>query len=134
MPKPTVESIVYQNRILEESVALDNDLYVSIFNPQKSTAKDNATSCTGGITGESTIYKFCLPDGDCGATKTDVNKIGSLGSGILGLTVGPGSTAGKRTFIFNKKPDPKPDEYETLNKLLPKRWFEYSPYKIKSDK
>ena len=134
LPKPTVESIVYQNRILEESVALDNDLYVSIFNPQKSTAKDNATSCTGGITGESTIYKFCLPDGDCGATKTDVNKIGSLGSGILGLTVGPGSTTGKRTFIFNKKPDPKPDEYETLNKLLPKRWFEYSPYKIKSDK
>lgn len=134
LPKPTVESIVYQNRILEESVALDNDLYVSIFNPQKSTAKDNATSCTGGITGESTIYKFCLPDGDCGATKTDVNKIGSLGSGILGLTVGPGSTTGKRTFIFNKKPDPKPDEYETLNKLLPKRWFEYSPYKIKSEK
>ena len=134
LPKQTVESETYQSRILEEGVALDNDLYMAIFDPRNSTAGENATSCTGGIMGESTLYKFCLPDGDCGASKTSVDKVGKLGAGILGLTVGPGSKDDHRTFIFNQPPNPKPDEYVTANKLLPKKWFEYSPYKAKSNK
>lgn len=134
LPKQTVESETYQSRILEEGVALDNDLYMAIFDPRNSTAGENATSCTGGITGESTLYKFCLPDGDCGANKTNVDRVGKLGAGILGLTVGPGSKDDHRTFIFNQPPNPKPDEYVTANKLLPKKWFEYSPYKAKSNK
>lgn len=133
IPKQTVGEETYQSRIIEEGVALDKDLYVAIFDPSKSTAKDNATSCTGGITGESTLYKFCLPDGDCGASKTSVDQVGKLGAGILGLTVGPGSKDGQRTLIFNQPPNPKPDEYVTTNKLLPKKWFEYSPYKAKSN-
>jgi len=134
LPKQSVESETYQSRILEEGVALDNDLYMAIFDPKNSTAGANATSCTGGITGESTLYKFCLPDGDCGASKTSLDKVGKLGAGILGLTVGPGSKDSHRTFIFNQPPNPKPDEYITANKLLPKKWFEYSPYKAKSNK
>ncbi|WP_180088961.1 pilus assembly protein [Acinetobacter sp. YH12219] len=134
LPKQSVESETYQSRIIEEGVALDNDLYMAIFDPRNSTAGENATSCTGGITGESTLYKFCLPDGDCGASKTSVDKVGKLGAGILGLTVGPGSKDDHRTFIFNQPPNPKPDEYVTANKLLPKKWFEYSPYKAKSNK
>lgn len=134
LPKPTVKDSVYQNRILEEGVALDNELYVPIFNPKSSTAGVDSTSCTGGITGESTIYQFCLPSGECVADQKEPKEVGKLGAGILGLAVGQGTGPDKRTFIFNKKPDSKPDEFKTLNKLLPKRWFEYSPYKIKSDK
>lgn len=134
LPKLTVKDTTYQQRILEEGVALDNSLYYPIFNPQSSTANVDATSCTGGITGESTLYQFCLPSGEC-VTNQDAPKSGGpLGSGILGLAVGPGSGDNKRTFVFNKKPDPIPDEFETLNKLLPQRWFEYSPYKVKGDK
>lgn len=120
----------YQSRILEEGMALANELYVSVFSPQNSTAKKDATECTGGITGQSTIYQFCLPDGECAGT-TKPKNIGDLGPGIIGLTLGTGTKANQRTFIFNKKPDEKPDEFVTLNKLLPQRWFEYSPYKVK---
>ncbi|QPF34763.1 hypothetical protein H0S57_15290 [Acinetobacter johnsonii] len=134
LPKLTVKDTTYQQRILEEGVALDNSLYYPIFNPQKSTANVDATSCTGGITGESTLYQFCLPSGECVANQDAPKSGGPLGSGILGLAVGPGSGDNKRTFVFNKKPDPIPDEFETLNKLLPQRWFEYSPYKVKGDK
>ncbi|MEK5788221.1 hypothetical protein V3528_10560 [Acinetobacter johnsonii] len=134
LPKLTVKDTTYQQRILEEGVALDNSLYYPIFNPQSSTANVDATSCTGGITGESTLYQFCLPSGECVANQDAPKSGGPLGSGILGLAVGPGSGDNKRTFVFNKKPDPIPDEFETLNKLLPQRWFEYSPYKVKGDK
>ena len=132
LPKLKPKDVTYQQRILAEGVALDNSLYYAIFNPQSSTANVDATSCTGGITGESTIYQFCLPSGECAANQTAPKSGGSLGSGILGLTLGPVPGTSKRTFIFNKQPDPKPDEYITSNKLLPQRWFEYSPYKIKS--
>ncbi|MDH1799213.1 pilus assembly protein [Acinetobacter johnsonii] len=134
LPKLTVKDTTYQQRILEEGVALDNSLYYPIFNPQSSTANVDATSCTGGITGESTLYQFCLPSGECVANQDAPKSGGSLGSGILGLAVGPGSGDNKRTFIFSKNPDPIPDEFETLDKLLPQRWFEYSPYKVKGDK
>lgn len=134
LPKLTVKDTTYQQRILEEGVALDNSLYYPIFNPQSSTANVDATSCTGGITGESTLYQFCLPSGECVANQDAPKSGGPLGSGILGLAVGPGSGDNKRTFVFSKKPDPIPDEFETLNKLLPQRWFEYSPYKVKGDK
>ncbi|MNY91392.1 hypothetical protein D3C78_77440 [compost metagenome] len=134
LPKLTVKDTTYQQRILEEGVALDNSLYYPIFNPQSSTANVDATSCTGGITGESTLYQFCLPSGECVANQDAPKSGGPLGSGILGLAVGPGSGDNKRTFIFSKNPDPIPDEFETLDKLLPQRWFEYSPYKVKGDK
>ena len=134
LPKLTVKDITYQQRILEEGIALDNSLYYPIFNPQSSTANVDATSCTGGITGESTLYQFCLPGGECVANQDAPKSGGSLGAGILGLAVGPGSGDNKRTFIFNKKPSPTPDEFEISDKLLPQRWFEYSPYKVKESK
>ena len=118
-------------RGFEPGIALDNDLYFSLFNPDKTTADtDNVTSCTGGITGESIAYKFCLPYGICSATVKGPEKVGSLGPGILGLTLGPGRTsATNRTLIFNKETSPVPPEYTVTDKLVPRRWFEYLPYK-----
>lgn len=133
-PMPKVgKDAKHQVRAMEEGIALDNDLYYSLFNPDESTAKDgDATECTGGIVGSSSAYKFCLPYGDktCFGTTTSTNpeKIGDLGSGIIGLTFGTGrSTATNRTLIFNKDIDPKPPEYTVSDKLIPKRWFEYLP-------
>ena len=123
----------YQTRGFEEGMALDNDLYFSLFNPKASTATDadgKVTSCTGGITGESTATKFCLPYGDCLSGVEKVQSVGTLGPGILGLTLGPGrSKEDNRTLIFNKDVSTATPEYSVKDKLLPKRWFEYLPYK-----
>lgn len=139
-PMPKVgKDAKHQVRAMEEGIALDNDLYYSLFNPDESTAKDgDATECTGGIVGSSSAYKFCLPYGDktCFGTTTSTNpeKIGDLGAGIIGLTFGAGrSTATNRTLIFNKDIDPKPPEYTVSDKLIPKRWFEYLPFNSGGD-
>ncbi|NNG81164.1 hypothetical protein HLH16_04005 [Acinetobacter sp. ANC 5378] len=131
---PMPKSDSKQIRGMQEGVALDNDLYYSLFNPDASTAtEDGADECTGGVTGKSIAYKFCLPYGDksCFGTTTATNpeKIGELGAGIIGLTFGAGrSKATNRTLIFNKDVNPKPPEYAVSDKLVPKRWFEYLPF------
>lgn len=136
---PLPKSSSKQVRGIEEGIAIDNDLYYSVFNPDASTAtEDGADECTGGVTGKSIAYKFCLPYGDksCFGTTTETNPedIGDLGAGIIGLTFGAGrSTATNRTLIFNKDIDPKPPEYAVSDKLVPKRWFEYLPFNSGGD-
>jgi len=117
----------YQSRGLAEGIALDNDLYYSIFNPQKSASSTgSATSCTGGIIGDSTAYKLCLPYGVCTGA-TDITKVGGLGAGIIALSVGPGTDSNSRTLILNDALNSGP-QYGSKDRLLPRRWFEYSPY------
>lgn len=128
----------YQTRGLSEGVALDGDLYYSIFDPSKTNNGSNgsSTSCSGGIVGVSTAVKLCLPSGKCG-TDTKITNVGDLGGGIIGLNVGPGSTDGSRKLIFNKIPEicigtdctqNSITEYQTINKLLPTRWYDMTPY------
>lgn len=128
----------YQARGLSEGVALDGDLYYSVFDPSKTNNGSNgaSTSCSGGIVGTSKAYKLCLPSGVCG-TDTKITEVGDLGAGIISLNVGPGTTKGSRKLIFNKLPEdcidgkctPKViDEYLTTNKLLPTRWYDLTPY------
>ncbi len=128
----------YQTRGLSEGVALDGDLYYSIFDPSKTNNGSNgsSTSCSGGIVGVSTAVKLCLPSGKCG-TDTKITTVGDLGGGIIGLNVGPGSTQGSRKLIFNKPPEicigtdctqNSITEYQTINKLLPTRWYDMTPY------
>ena len=120
--------VKYQSRGLAEGVALDKDLYYSIFNPQKSNSSTNsATSCTGGIIGESTAYKLCLPYGEC-TGDVDISTVGKLGAGILAINIGPGSEPNSRTIVLNNKSTVLPTQYVTKDKLLPRRWFEYNPY------
>ena len=128
----------YQTRGLSEGVALDGDLYYSIFDPSKTNNGSNgsSTSCSGGIVGVSTAVKLCLPSGKCG-TDTKITTVGDLGGGIIGLNVGPGSTQGSRKLIFNKPPETCIGsdctqntiiEYQAANKLLPTRWYDMTPY------
>lgn len=125
----------YQTRGLSEGVALDGDLYYSIFDPSKTNnnSTGTSTSCSGGIVGVSSAYKLCLPSGVCG-TNTTITKVGDLGAGIISLNVGPGSKKGTRTLIMNdpsqvmKDPKGIMIEYQTTNKLLPTRWYDLTPY------
>ncbi len=119
----------YQSKGFSEGVALANDLYYSVFDPRRSTTgTSSATSCTGGIIGESTAYKLCLPNGICDNATAPI-AVGGLGAGIIALNIGPGETANSRTLVLNNKGNTTVlDEYSTKSKLLPRRWFEYSPY------
>ncbi|RZG74360.1 pilus assembly protein [Acinetobacter sp. WCHAc060025] len=128
----------YQTRGLSEGVALDKDLYYSVFDPSKTNngSSGTSTSCSGGIVGTSKAYKLCLPSGVCG-TDTKITEVGDLGAGIISLNVGPGTEKGSRKLIFNKIPEtcvgtsctPNPIvEYNTTNKLLPTRWYNMTPY------
>lgn len=138
LPITTSNSKSYQARGMSEGIALDGDLYYSIFDPSKTNNGSNgtSTSCSGGIVGVSTAVKLCLPSGKCG-TDTAITTVGDLGGGIIGLNVGPGSTDGSRKLIFNKIPETcvgstctqnKIIEYTTTNKLLPTRWYDMTPY------
>lgn len=136
LPKVTTMTKSYQTRGLSEGVALDSDLYYSVFNPSitNNGSSGTSTSCSGGIVGASKAYKLCLPYGACGSD-TKITEIGDLGAGIISLNVGPGSTKNSRTLIFNdpKKVYKDPNtgkliEYTTTNKLLPKHWYEMTPY------
>ncbi|MDR9778963.1 hypothetical protein RJJ65_41170, partial [Rhizobium hidalgonense] len=49
-------------RVLNDSVAIDSDLYVSVFDASKDI---DALSCGGGVRGESNVEQFCLPYGNC---------------------------------------------------------------------
>lgn len=135
---PKTDSNKYQTRGLSEGVALDGDLYYSVFDPSKTNNGSNgtSTSCSGGIVGTSKAYKLCLPSGICG-TDTKITEVGDLGAGIISLNVGPGTTKGSRKLVFNKLPEtcidgkctPNPIvEYQTTNKLLPTRWYDLTPY------
>lgn len=130
----------YQVRGLSEGVALDGDLYYSVFDPSKTNNGSNgtSTSCSGGIVGVSTAVKLCLPSGTCG-TDTTITTVGDLGGGIISLNVGPGTKKGTRTLIFNHGPykcdsDGKnckivpPPVYETTNKMLSTRWYDMTPF------
>ena len=135
---PKTDSNKYQTRGLSEGVALDGDLYYSVFDPSKTNngSSSASTSCSGGIVGTSKAYKLCLPSGICG-TDIKITEVGDLGAGIISLNVGPGITKGSRKLIFNKLPETCIDgkctsnpivEYQTTNKLLPTRWYDLTPY------
>lgn len=135
---PKTDSNKYQTRGFSEGVALDGDLYYSVFDPSKTNngSSSASTSCSGGIVGTSKAYKLCLPSGICG-TDIKITEVGDLGAGIISLNVGPGITKGSRKLIFNKLPETCIDgkctsnpivEYQTTNKLLPTRWYDLTPY------
>lgn len=133
LPKATETSgsstITYQPKGLSEGVALDNDLYYSVFDPQKKqNSEGSSNSCSGGIVGESIAYQLCLPSGECSGG-ISIKTIGNLGAGIISLAVGTGSTQNSRKLIMN---DPSQGgsnvpEYSTKDGLIPTRWYEYSP-------
>lgn len=135
LPKVDADSKSYQTKGLSEGVALDGDLYYSVFDPSKTNngSDGSSTSCSGGIVGESRAVKLCLPSGAC-ANKTSIDEVAHLGAGIISLSVGQGKKKGSRTLIINdptkilKDKDGNLIEYQTVNKILPTRWYDMTPY------
>ena len=135
LPKVSADSKSYQTRGLSEGVALDGDLYYSVFDPSKTNngSDGSSTSCSGGIVGQSKAVKLCLPSGVCGK-ETSITNVTDLGAGIISLSVGPGKKKGSRTLIINDPTKTLKDEkgnlieYQTVSKILPTRWYDMTPY------
>jgi type IV pilus assembly protein PilY1 len=72
---------------MNELYALDNMLYVNVFN--KDGVGTNG-ECGAGVKGDSYLFQYCLPYGNCSfytAETTEVNQV-KIGVGILGTGLG----------------------------------------------
>ncbi|MDO3664268.1 PilC/PilY family type IV pilus protein [Acinetobacter higginsii] len=117
-----------KKRILNDSVAIDSDLYVSIFDSSKDI---NDVDCYGGVRGESNSKLFCLPYGD-GNCKPADNGPGSgpgggadenfLGKGNVGISFG--GINRDRSMVLNLTPDKTPRKYTGKTKFVSQRWYE----------
>ncbi|WP_039900926.1 pilus assembly protein [Acinetobacter radioresistens] len=124
-------------RAYEESDLKGGDLYVTLYDPKATATGELANSCTGGVRGLSTIYRICMPYGDCAAyLKKDY-------PGIVGPNFGPSSNYPRKQTLVNPTPETKemcvgncdnnntvPTEqktytYEQNRKINPVRWFEW---------
>ena len=119
-----------------EPVAINGDLYQSVFDP---TAGGTTTgACSSSVRGSSTVYRYCLPYGVC-TDLTNGNKFTkfSLGAGLQGISIGPDSSSSldTRRLIFNQPNVVKDDNgdsnnlrlFNTPRQLIPTRWYEKLP-------
>ncbi|MDY6535727.1 PilC/PilY family type IV pilus protein [Acinetobacter faecalis] len=84
-------------KALKPLIAMENNLYVSQFDPADN---GTTTSCGAGVKGHTFATRLCLPQGICtdGAEYTY-----NLGPGDVKLNVGPGRSSGTRELVV---PDP----------------------------
>lgn len=112
-------------RILNDPVAIDSDLYVSIFDATKDITN---VGCSGGVRGESKVSQFCLPFGQCVVKKgasTEVEQRPSdifLGKGNIGISFGGIDT--KRGLVLNLPTDKPLKSYQGKSKFISQRWYE----------
>lgn len=69
-------------KVFEEPQLIAKNLYVSLYDPN-AASNGNSNSCSGGVQGKSTIYRMCMPYGDCAAYYTTSKE------GIFGVPLGP---------------------------------------------
>jgi type IV pilus assembly protein PilY1 len=86
----------------EEPIAIKNNLFIPVYDPE-GTGLDPVDPCSTRIIGESNRQQYCLPFGKCETTaleeKTGFRISGGknqnvIGSGIRGITLGPGNPGG----------------------------------------
>jgi len=115
-----------QKRILNETVAIDSDLYVSIFDSSKDIT---TTDCNGGIRGESNASQFCLPYGACKKLDSNGNSVSDsrptdifLGKGNIGISFG--GINRDRSLVLNLPPTGTLKTYTGKTKFISQRWYE----------
>ncbi|WP_180036910.1 MULTISPECIES: PilC/PilY family type IV pilus protein [unclassified Acinetobacter] len=112
-------------KVQGELIAIDNDLYVSTFDAE---GVGTTEACGAGIYGNSRAHRFCMPYGQCANGDTVADNTVVLGKGLLGITVGPGSSTGDRRIIapLNTTMGNKitSQNYKSLIKLTPQSWYE----------
>ena len=130
----------------EEPIALKNNLFIPVYDPEGTGVKQ-LSDCSPRIIGESNSQLYCLPYGVCldaSGNKDTImesktgfqyitdnnNKLinsNIIGSGIRGVTLGPGPDSGKPnscgslTMLGNIKGSGK---WECTRILNPIRWYE----------
>ncbi|MDK1684487.1 hypothetical protein [Acinetobacter terrestris] len=113
-------------KVQGDLIAIDNDLYVSTFDAE---AVGTTESCGAGIYGASRAHRFCMPYGQCANGDTVANNTLSLGKGLLGITMGPGTSGADRRIITPLGTLPSGNKitgttYNAANKLIPQSWYE----------
>lgn len=122
-------------RVLNDPIAIDSDLYVSVFD---ASVDPTAEGCLGGVRGESAVHKFCLPYGQCTVMVNNTPTVQAhgtpvfLGKGNIGITFGgaDGKTT-DRTLILNvpKTTGTTLPNYAGKLALVSQRWYEkYAKY------
>lgn len=113
-------------KVQGDLIAIDNDLYVSTFDAE---GVGTTESCGAGIYGNSRAHRFCMPYGQCVNGDTVANNTLVLGKGLLGITMGPGTSGADRRIITPLGSLPNGNKitgitYGAANKLIPQSWYE----------
>lgn len=118
--------LVTKNRILNDNIAIDNDLYVSVFD---STVDIDDVDCVGGVRGKSVAKQFCLPFGQCLKKDSLGNNVSDnrpddieLGRGNIGISFG--GIDKKRGLVLNLPTDKPLKSYQGKSKFISQRWYE----------
>lgn len=120
---------------MNELYALDGMLYVNVFHRDGTGI---GGTCGAGVKGDSYVYQFCLPTGECpenfyASGQTAPNRV-KLGAGILGAGLGQGRRSANNTGLIVNRPNtldcttnpnlPECQEFTTTAKLRQLRWYE----------
>lgn len=115
-----------KNRILNDNVAIDNDLYISVFN---SNIDISDVDCVGGVRGKSIAQQYCLPFGQClkknpsGESEPEDRPDDiELGRGNIGISFG--GIDKKRGLVLNLPTDKTLKSYQGKTKFISQRWYE----------
>ncbi|MGN0935998.1 PilC/PilY family type IV pilus protein [Acinetobacter amyesii] len=115
-----------KNRILNDNVAIDNDLYISVFN---SNIDISDVDCVGGVRGKSIAQQYCLPFGQCLKKNPSGNSEPEdrpddieLGRGNIGISFG--GIDKKRGLVLNLPTDKTLKSYQGKTKFISQRWYE----------
>lgn len=125
--------------------AIDNDLYVSVYNYHDN---DNVNKCAASVRGKTEANQFCLPYGFCEKSDGSVYSVNrqrfTIGKGIMPVTYGAPDEEGlNRTILTQSTEEPEALEkgsgapklakkYEFNYVLKPTRWFDMSYQKPKN--
>lgn len=115
-----------KHRMLNDNVAIDNDLYISVFD---STVDITDVDCVGGVRGKSVAKQFCLPFGQCLKKGNTGNNVPvsrpddiELGRGNIGISFG--GINKERGLVLNLPTDKTLKTYQGKTKFISQRWYE----------
>ncbi|MEN8548154.1 PilC/PilY family type IV pilus protein [Acinetobacter soli] len=123
-----------QQKVMDEPVVINKNLYVSIFDPIAQEGR--VADCSIGVQGLSSVRRFCLPYGVC-EKSADLTTTLKLGKGILPVTIGAGTTSngvttrqilGGSSTDRDSTKDVLSSTQTTRRQIVPLKWYEqYTP-------
>lgn len=118
-------SKIQNEKIFYTPSVIDYDLYVSSYD---SSRLGLTGTCGGGVQGVSKVQLFCMPFGQCSAAdypdRTTSNYSDEHGPGIQNHAIASGGDGTTRLIGGAIIGNNLNDQYKTLIKLIPQRWYE----------